>query len=124
MPDRMTLLIDLAAELHGFNRTEIVVTLGILVASIERRTGKPPHVTLEEVPESQLLNGAREGRDGAGILAVPLRLRAARQLEKDQRAVEEARAALVAAEARAAKTAALVEQLTALAAPVSGGSHV
>ncbi len=119
----MTLLIDLAAEVHGFNRTEIVVTIGVLVASIERRTGKPPHVTLEEVPESQVLNGARDGRDGAGILAVPLRLRAARQLERDQRAVEEARAALVAAEARAAKSAALVDQLAALAA-LAGGSHV
>lgn len=117
MPDRMTRLIDIAAELHGVNRTEIVVRFGVCIAGIERRTSKPPHIILEEVPESEVIDGAKEGLDGVEILAAPLRLRAARQLERDQRAAEDARAVLAAAEARAKKTAALIERLADLVTP-------
>jgi hypothetical protein len=111
----MTRLIDLAAEAHGCNRVEIVVALGVTVARIERITNDTTAATLESVLPVALHNAEKAGRDGVSMLAAELRTRSARQLGRDHRAVEDARAALVAAEARAAKTAALVDQLAALA---------
>lgn len=116
MADRMTRLIDLAAEAHGCNRVEIVVSLGVSVARIERCSRETPTaIVLESVLPVAVHNSAREGRDGIVILADALKTRASQQLYSHKRAVEDARAALVAAEARAAKTAALVDQLAAIA---------
>ena len=117
MADRMTRLIDLAAEAHGCNRVEIVVALGVTVARIERHAHDTltTAATLESVLPVAVHNSAREGRDGIVLLADALKTRASQQLYSHKRAVEDARAALVAAEARAAKTAALVDQLAAIA---------
>jgi len=112
----MTRLIDLAAEAHGCNRVEIIVSLGVSVARIERCSRETPTViVLESVLPVAVHNSTREGRDGVVILADALKTRASQQLYSHKRAVEDARAALVAAEARAAKTAALVDQLAAIA---------
>lgn len=123
-PDRMTRLIDLAAEVHGCNRVEIIVSLGVSVARIERCSRETPTaIVLESTLPLVVHNSAREGRDGVAVLADALKTRASQQLYSHKRAVEDARAALVAAEAKAKKTTALVEQLTDLAAP-TGGPHV
>lgn len=120
MADRLIRLVDLAAEIHGVNRTEITVSLGVAIARIDRVQRDAPAITLASVLPMTVLGDARDGLDGVATLAASLRVSASHKLGNEKRAVEEARKALVSAEARAARTSELIEELKTLA--VSGGT--